>query len=65
MLGIKAIFAAMQRLATAVNRSAELFELANGQLAERLGFEESTPALEHSPEPEPLPATRNGRKAKA
>jgi hypothetical protein len=35
------LFAAMKRLASAVNHSAELFEAANGSLEERLAIDKS------------------------
>lgn len=52
MLGsLKALFTALSRLTASVNRSADLFDAANEQLAERIGVDRETPALEHTEEP--------------
>jgi hypothetical protein len=52
MFGFKSFFAALTRLSAAVTRSAELFETANEQLAQRLGFDdaEELAQFEHNTE---------------
>jgi hypothetical protein len=68
MFGLKAFFAGLSRLTTAINHSADLFETANEQLERQLGLESgepTAPALEHAaitPALEDRPARRNGRK---
>lgn len=39
--GLRARSAAMARLTNSINRSADFFDQANEQLAQRLGFDES------------------------
>lgn len=65
MLGLKALFTALSRLSASINRSADLFDSANEQLARQLGIDAEVKVLEHATaepaEGERL-VRRNGRK---
>jgi hypothetical protein len=67
MFSLSHLFAALKRLSTAVNRSAELFEAANDQLAARLAIDPGIDAVDRPALPEPVQenghSKRLGRKA--